>query len=96
MEAEAARRIWCRSVETHAFRYAYILSDGDSSTSAALTRLQPYGPDHPVKKLDCMNHAEKRMGTSLRKTAKLGKLGGHGRLIKMKAADLQMYYGRAF
>ena len=37
------------------------------------------------------------MGTSLRKAAKLGKLGGHGVgwLTKMKAADLQMYYGRA-
>ena len=97
MEAEAARRIWSRSVEMHAFRYEYILSDGDSSTFAALTRLQLYGPAHPVKKLDCMNHAEKRMGTSLRKAAKLGKLGGHGagRLTQTKAADLQAYYGRA-
>ena len=97
MEAEAARRIWNRSVEAYSFRYTHILSDGDSSTFAALTQLEPYGPDHTIAKLDCVNHAEKRMGTALRKAAKSAKLGGRGvgRLTTLKATKLQTYYGRA-
>ena len=62
MEADAARRIWARSLEKYAFRYTTILSDGDASTFAALTQLDPYGPEHVIVKLDCLNHAEKRMG----------------------------------
>ena len=71
MEAEAARRIWTRSLEKYAFRYTTILSDGDASTFAALTQLEPYGPDHVIVKLDCLNQAEKRMGTALRNAIEL-------------------------
>ena len=97
MEAEAAKRIWLRSVQKFGFRYINILRDGDASTFAALTRLSPYGPDFEVSKLDCVNHADKRMGTALRKAIKEKKLGGHGegRLTNSKAAKLQIYYGRA-
>ena len=97
MEAEAARRMWARSLEKYAFRYTTILSDGDASTFAALTQLEPYGPDHVIVKLDCLNHAEKRMGTALRKAAKASKLGGRGdgQLTGVKATKLQLYYGRA-
>ena len=89
MEAEAARRIWARSLEKYAFRYTTILSDGDASTFAALTQLEPYGPEHVIVKLDCLNHAEKRM--ALRKAAKASKLGGRddGRLTGVKATKLQ-------
>ena len=91
MEAEAARRIWARSLEKYAFRYTTILSDGDASTFAALTQLEPYGPEQAIVKLDCLNHAEKRMGTALRKAAKASKLGGRGdgRLTGVKATKLQ-------
>ena len=97
MEAEAARQIWARSLEKYAFRYKTMLSDGDAGTFAALTRLEPYGPEHVIAKLDCLNHAEKRMGTALRKAAKASKLGGRGdgRLTGVKATKLQLYYGRA-
>ena len=97
MEAEAARRIWNRSVQTYNFRYQKILSDGDASTFAALAQLQPYGPDHPIEKLDCVNHADKRMGTALTKAIADHKLGGkgQGRLTNAKASKLQKYYGRA-
>ena len=63
-------------VVVNAFMYNRILSDGDSSMFAALRNLNHYGADHPVIKLDCVNHAEKRMGTSLRKLMKHQKLGG--------------------
>ena len=47
--------------------------------------------------VDSVNHAEKRMGTALRKAAKSAKLGGRGvgRLTTLKATKLQTYYGRA-
>ena len=91
MEAEAARRIWARSLEKYAFRYTTILSDGDASTFEALTQLEPYGPEQVIVKLDCLNH------TALRKAAKASKLGGRGdgRLTGVKATKLQLYYGRA-
>lgn len=97
MEAEAARRIWSRSLELHRFRYTRYVSDGDASTQPALERLQPYGPDCPVHKMDCVNHADKRMGTALRKATADHKLGGRGpgRLTGAKASKLQKYYGRA-
>ena len=78
MEAEAAKRIWSRSLELHRFRYTRYVSDGDASTQPALERLQPYGPDCPVHKMDCVNHADKRMGTALRKATAEHQLGGKG------------------
>ena len=89
-----------------AFRYNQILSDGDSSTFTALRKLKPYGADHPVIKLDCVNHAEKRMGISLRKLMKHQKLAGGSnhdlagikiqqRLTGNKVVKLHDYYGRA-
>ena len=57
-------------VVVNAFMYNQILSDGDSSMFAVLRKLNHYGADHPVIKLDCVNHAEKRMGASLRKLMK--------------------------
>ena len=80
-------------------------NDRDSSTLAALHKLNPYGADHPVIKLDCVNHAEKRMGTSLRKLMKDQTLDGgtnhdlagikiQQRLTGNKVVKLQDYYGR--
>ena len=59
-------------LEKYAFRYTTILSDGDASTFAALTQLEPYGPDHVIVKLDCLNHAEKRMDTGTVEGVKAG------------------------
>ena len=97
MEAECAKRIWGRSSEKYGLRYTSIVSDGDASTFSVLTKESPYGESHKIEKLDCVNHADKRMGTALRKIAKQDKLGGRGRgrLTNAKAAKLQTYYGRA-
>ena len=93
-------------VVVNAFMYNQILSDGDSSMFAALRKLNHYGADHPVIKLDRVNHAEKRMGTSLRKLLKHQKLGGgpnhdlaginiQQRLTGNKGVRLYDYYGHA-
>ena len=69
------KRIWLRSVEKYNLRYPEMLSDGDSTACKALQDLQPYG-DIVLSKLECVNHAHKRMGTALRKLTKQEKLGG--------------------
>lgn len=69
MEAEAARRMWSRSL-TRKFRYVTFVGDGDSSAFMAVTQLnQGEGPYDTVrvKKEECVNHVCKRMGTRLRK-----------------------------
>ena len=78
MEAEAARRIWIRSTEKYNLRYPKILSEGDAQTFAVMEQLQPYRSDHPNEKLNCVNHADKRMGTALWKATADHKLGGNG------------------
>ena len=65
MEAEAAKVMWGRSEEKFKFRYMEMLSDGDSNAYKAVVDLDPY-PGHQVTKLECVNHAHKRMGTALR------------------------------
>ena len=74
-----------------------MLSDGDSTAFKALQDLKPYGDAVELTKLECVNHAHKRMGTALRKLAKAEKLGGHGagRLTLDKCNRLQSYYRNA-
>lgn len=93
MEQEAAKVMWGRSLEKHQMRYRHMLSDGDSAAYKAVCDLAPYG-DVQVEKLECLNHAHKRMGTALRKLTKTEHLGGRGtgRLTEKKCDDLQNYY----
>jgi hypothetical protein len=97
MEAEIAKVLWSRSIDKHKFRYTTMLSDGDACTFSTLKDLMPYGDAIPIEKIDCINHAEKRMGTALRNAAKIHGLGGKkaGSLTVEKANKLQKYYGRA-
>ncbi|GFU90417.1 uncharacterized protein TNCV_3948471 [Trichonephila clavipes] len=66
--------------------------------------MQPCG-DTDIKKLECIGHVKRRMGTRLRafKLKMKGKtlikrqktLGGHGRLTDVEIDKLQRYYGLA-
>ena len=85
-------------------RYTSLICDGDAKTHALLLEEQPYGRSHPVKKLDCIGHIQKRMGTALRKLKEThrgerlsdGKtIGGKGRLTDQLINTLQNYYGDA-
>ena len=93
MEQEAAKVMWNRSVERFGFRYIEMLSDGDSSAYNAVCGEKPYG-DKKIDKLECVNHAHKRMGTALRKLTKEERLGGRGvgRLTDAKCESLQNFY----
>ena len=74
--------------------YRTMLSDGDSVAFNAVANAKSYGDDHPISKVECVNHVHKRMGTALRKLAKEEKLGGkgHGRLTLQKCNKLQGYF----
>lgn len=93
MEQEAAKRMWARSVDRHQVRYTEMLSDGDSSAFREVVTLNLY-PDHQIIKLECINHAHKRMGTALRKLSAEAKLGGKGpgKLTALKCKALQNFY----
>ena len=44
----------------------HLISDGDSKTFSLPSSLQSYGTEHPIEKLDCVGHVQKRLGTVLR------------------------------
>jgi hypothetical protein len=66
-----------------------MVADGDSQAFNAVNGLV-----YPVTKLECINHAHKRMGTALRTLTKKEGLGGRGlgKLTKAKCLSLQKYY----
>ena len=93
-----------RSSIDYKLRYTSLIGDGDAKTHALLLEDKPYGDKCDVKKLDCIGHIQKRMGTALRKLPenhrgqKLsdGKtIGGQGRLTDNLINSLQNYYGDA-
>ena len=101
MEVEAAEILWTRSVEKHNFRYTTVLSDDDSRMYKRLCDLDVYDGVE-IRKEECVNHVEKRMGTALRNLTKEKKktgvtLGGrdHGKLTQDAIDKLTYYYGNA-
>ncbi|GFX31498.1 uncharacterized protein TNCV_1780941 [Trichonephila clavipes] len=79
-----------------------ILSDGDCKTFNYLCEKKVYGPDIVIKKEECINHVNKRLGTALRSTVKDCRaqgisLGGkaHGSLKEATIKKLTTYYQKA-
>ena len=104
MEAEGMKRIFCRSVGTHNLRYVNYIGDGDTKSFKAVSASKPYGPDIIIRKIECVGHVQKRMGTQLRKLKKemAGKklsdgkpIGGKNRLTDAVINTLTVYYGNA-
>lgn len=105
MEAEAAVRIWSRSIQKNKMRYVTFIGDGDSSAYRAVSNLKPYG-DIQVHKEECINHVSKRLGTQPRKLREKSKvttgrgrkrstLGGRNKLTDKVLDKLPFYYGQA-
>jgi hypothetical protein len=104
MECKGAVAIFQRSVATRGVRYVNYLGDGDSKSFNQVSKDEPYGSDVQIKKLECVGHVQKRMGSRLLRLTKEkrgqrlsdGKLlGGKGRLTKAEIDNLQNYYGAA-
>lgn len=112
MEAQMAVRMFQRS-KGKKLIYENIVSDGDSSTFKSLKALNdgagPY-PNVEIKKLECINHVQKRMGTRLRKLrdevktdviTKTGNkmrrscLAGKDKLTDKAITTITSYYGNA-
>ena len=104
MEVEGALRIWRHSVEVHKLRYTTMISDGGSSTYPTIASEKPYGPNHIVKKMECVGHVQKRMYAHLKALKsrqnkgadeKVVRMGGKGRLTDVMMKKLQKFYGKA-
>ena len=104
MESAGAINIFHRSVAKYNLRYTKYLGDGDSSSFSKIVESKPYGQDFIIKKLECIGHIQKRIGSRLRqlkidhKGKKLtdGKgIAGKGRLTDSAINKPQNYFGIA-
>lgn len=93
--------IFQRSVENYSVCYTEFLGDRDSKAHKLIVEQAVYG-DVEVKKLECVGHVQKRLGSRLRSLKKrAGRLedgktrGGTGRLSESRIKKLQVYYGNA-
>ena len=93
MEPEGAKRVFDRPITKHNLRYVEFLGDGDSKS---FTNVKYNYPDLEIKKLECVGHYQKRVGTRLRNLKKKEKdFSGRGRLTDAVIDRLQNYFGVA-
>ena len=93
MECVGAKRVFGRSIKKHNIRYIEYLGDGDSKNFSVVKDTYP---DLEVKKLECVGHYQKRLGTRLRNLKKKEKgLGGKGKLTDLVIDHLQNFFGFA-
>lgn len=76
------------------------MGDGDTKAYQEVCNQKPYGNDVEIRKVECIGHIQKRMGTRLRNLkSKIKKLpdgtplGGRGRLTDAAILKIQTYYG---
>jgi len=82
-----AKEIFKRSIAKHNLVYSEYLGDGDTSSFTEVVNSEPYKEfDIIPKKLECIGHVNKRMGTRLRKLVQSyknsGTPRGKGKLTK--------------
>ena len=91
MEVDGICDMFKRSETLHN-KYINYIGDGDSRTYKGI--IESY--DSNVKKKECINHVQKRMGARLRVCKKNNKgLGGRGKLTGKLIDELSAYYGLA-
>lgn len=104
MEGAGALKIFNRSEDNSGLIYSEYLGDGDSSAYKTVSDSKPYGDRVDIKKLECVGHVQKRVGSRLRQLKKdlKGKklsdgknIGGKGRLTDSLIDTLQNYFGMA-
>ena len=103
MESAGAVQMFERSISFLNLRYTGYIGDGDSKAHRCVVAAAPYG-DQGIKKLECVGHVQKRMGTRLRNLTQTfrgqkladGKgISGKNRLTKKVINTIQNYYGMA-
>lgn len=97
-------RIFKRSEKERQAVYSEYVGDGDTKTFFSICSAQPYGPAVNIKKIECVGHVQKRMGTQLRnlKKSMRGKklsdgksISGRGRLTDSDIDQIASFYGNA-
>lgn len=95
MEVDSVIEMFARSESVHGLKYANYIGDGDSKTFKGIMDSKPYA-DLDVRKKECIDHVQKRMGTRLRNLKKkTAGLGGKGKLTGKLIDELTIYYGLA-
>lgn len=56
MESDIILEGFKQSISMHNLIYNKLIGDGDSSVSKKLSMAKPYGPNCPIKKIECKNH----------------------------------------
>ena len=101
MESVGATDIFSRSVEKHSLIYGEYLGDGDTSSFRDVVDSEPYKAfGITPKKLECIGHVQKRLGTRLRTLrneykSKKPSLSGKGKLTDKAINTMQNYFGMA-
>jgi len=93
MEVKSIVQMFERAEDLHGATYKNYIGDGDTKTFKSLLQ-----QDNEVRKKECINHVQKRMGSRLRKLKKTNKkIGGRGpgKLTDKLINDLTNYYGLA-
>ena len=90
-------------------RYTTFISDGDSSAYNAVRDADPYGPEKPIEKQECVNHVTKRLTSRLNmlkqtitvpkqtktgKTLQMSTLGGKNTLTKKNIEKMSEYFSK--
>lgn len=95
MEVDSIIEMFRRSVGLHNVKYSHYIGDGDTKTFKGILDSQPY-EDLVVRKKECVDHVQKRMGSRLRQLVKKTKgLSGKGKLTGKLIDELTIYYGLA-
>ncbi|EFN64887.1 hypothetical protein EAG_02546, partial [Camponotus floridanus] len=95
MEVDTMVEMFARSDRLYGVKYANYIGDGDSKTFKGIVESQPYD-NFEIKKKECIDHVQKRMGNRLRNLKKQVKgLGGKGKLTAKLIDQLTIYYGLA-
>ena len=77
-----------------------MISDGNASTYPTIAAEKPYGPNHLVKKMECVGHVQKSMYAHLKALksrqnkgadGKVMRMGGKGRLTDVVVKKLQKF-----
>jgi len=56
MESDIILEGFKQSIAMHNIIYHKLIGDGDSSVTKKLSMANPYGPNCPIKKIECKNH----------------------------------------
>ncbi|XP_067208399.1 uncharacterized protein [Linepithema humile] len=95
MEVDAIVEMFSRSEELHGIKYSNYIGDGDSKTFKGIVDSNSY-KDLTVRKKECIDHVQKRMGKQFRDLKKTTKgLDGKGKLTASLIDELTIYYGLA-